>query len=273
MERIKKALEKAQQERQNADKTESVRVQATTSVPVTETQQIAYSETRTIDVPPAMLKEHRIIAGFDDDPRADLFKILRTKILQRMHANNWNVLAVSSPTSGNGKSNIAINLAISIAMDANYSVLLADLDLRNANMHKQFGMPAEPGLSDYFADKKTIPELLVHPGLEKLVFLPAGHPIKRSSDLLTSPKMLELATELKNRYADRIIVVDLPPLLQTDDAMVFMPNVDACILVVAEGENSAEDVQKSIELIEPDKYLGSVLNKSAEYDLAKDLYG
>ncbi|NOQ76240.1 MAG: exopolysaccharide biosynthesis protein [Methylococcaceae bacterium] len=269
MERIKKALEKAQQQRQ-----ETAGQQSTTDQKRVEqihnTDQISYSKTRKIEVSEQLLKKNRIVAGLDDDPRADLYKMLRTKVLQRMLLNKWNVLAVTSPSRGTGKSLTAINLAISIAMDANYSVLLADLDLRRPCIHDYFGMPAEPGLSDYFSGEKTISELLVHPGLEKMVVLPAGRPIKRSSDLLSTPKMLELADELKQRYPDRIVVVNLPPLLLTDDAMIYMPNVDACILVVAEGESSEDDIKKSIQMIDQNKLIGTVLNKADEVNLADD---
>jgi len=270
MERIKKALEKAQQQRQETE------VQQPSKQKIggvaQETQQIEYSNTRNVEVSEALLKKNRIIAGLDHDPRSDLYKILRTKVLQKMQANKGNVLAITSPNRGEGKSITAINLAISIAMDANYSVLLVDLDLRRPSIHGYLGIPAEPGLSDYFSGDKTISELLVHPGLEKMVVLPAGRAIKRSSDLLSMPKMLELANELKQRYPDRIVVVDLPPLLQTDDAMIYMPNVDACMLVVAEGESSEADVKQSIVMIDKDKYIGTVLNKSAEDNSANDEY-
>lgn len=271
MERIKKALEKAQQQRQEtaSQQTSSDYVVARKTE---DTQQIEYSKTRKIKVSEELLKKNRIIAGLDDDPISDLYKMLRTKVLQKMQANNLNVLAVTSPSSGAGKSLTAINLALSIAMDANFSVLLVDLDLRKPSIHDYFGIPAKLGLSDYFSGEKTISELLVHPGREKIVILPAGSPIKRSSDLLSTPKMLELASELKLRYPDRIIVVDLPPLLQTDDAMIFMPNVDACLLVVAEGENSEGEVIKSIQMIDKDKYIGSILNKSAEVNSANEMY-
>ncbi len=273
MERIKKALEKAQQQRHQTEKSEpSSPDEYTTGKVRKNTQQIEYSKTRNIEVSEEQLKNNRVVAGLDDDPRSDLYKMLRTKVLQKMQSNNWNVLAVTSPKRGAGKSLTAINLAISIAMDANYSVLLVDLDLRKPSIHEYFGMPAEPGLNDYLAGEKTIAELLVHPGREKMVILPAGRPIKRSSDLLSTPKMLELADELKQRYPDRIIVVDLPPLLQTDDAMIYMPNIDACVLVVEEGGNSEDEVKKSIEMIDKDKYIGCILNKSAEVNSASEMY-
>jgi len=271
MERIKKALEKAQQQRQDTIG-QSPSADDNTEVVTHNTQEIEYSKSQNIAVSEELLRQNRVVAGLDDDPRSDLYKMLRTKVLQKMQANNWNVLAVTSPTRGAGKSLTAINLAISIAMDANYSVLLADLDLRSPSIHDYFGIPSESGLSDYFSGEKTISELLVHPGLEKMVVLPAGRPIKRSSDLLSTPKMMELANELKQRYPDRIVVVDLPPLLQTDDAMVYMPNVDACVLVVAEGESSEDEVKKSIQMIDKNKYIGSILNKSAEVDSAIEAY-
>ena len=264
MERLKKALETAEKQRQNSTTSGEMPSETKHEKKSVKTEQISYSQTRNIGVSEKLLKQNRVVAGFDDDPRSDLFKILRTKVLQRMQDQNSNLLAITSPTKGAGKSYSAINLAISIAMDANYSVLLVDLDLRSPSLHSYFGMPAEPGLSDYFSGEKKISELLVHPGLDKMVFLPAGSIIHRSSDLLTSPKMLELIGELKKRYTDRIVIVDLPPLLYTDDAMVFLPNVDACLLVVAEGENSLEEVQSSIQLIDEKKYIGSILNKSSE---------
>ena len=272
MERIKKALEKAQDQRQGNTANQQQPVKENASDKATETQEIAYFQTRHITVTDDFLKQNRIIAGFDEDPRSYVYKILRTKILQGMQANNWNVLAITSPNSGAGKSLTAINLAISMAMDANYSVLLVDLDLRSPSIHDYFGMSDEAGLSDYLSGEKTIPELLVHPRQEKMVMLPAGKAIQRSSDVLSTPKMQQLIYDLKHRYSDRIIIVDLPPLLQTDDAMVFLPNVDACVLVVAEGESNIEDVQKSIQLIDPKKYLGSILTKSAEINPANETY-
>ncbi len=265
MERKKKALEKAQQQRHDVEGQAVTEVIKTVEAEKEDTDKIEYSKTRHLTVNLEQLKENRIVAAMEDDPRADLYKILRTKVLQKMQANNWNVLAVSSPAPGAGKSLTAINLAISIAMDANYSVLLADLDLRTPSLHQFFGMDDnQPGLRDYFQGDKDISELLIHPGLEKLVVLPAGRPIKRSSDLLSTPKMMELAQELKQRYRDRIVLVNLPPLLQTDDAMVFMPNVDGCILVVAEGESSGDDVEKSIQMIDKEKFIGTILNKSLD---------
>lgn len=264
MERVKKALEKAQSQRKNskAQQPESLSKDSRKELKIRE--EIAYLETKIVEVSDDTFRQNRVVAALKEDHKADLFKILRTKIIQRMRANNWRVLAITSPTAGVGKSLVASNVAISLAMDANYSVVLADLDLRRPSIHKYFGIEPEHGISDHFDTDKPVSELLINPGIESLVILPAGKPIRRSSELLSTPKMQELASELKHRYADRIVIVDLPPLLHTDDAMVFMPNVDACILVTAEGDTTEDEIKRSLELIDETKYMGTILNKSQD---------
>ena len=113
-------------------------------------------------------------------------------------------------------------------------------------------------------DGIPLSDLFIYPDIEGLVILPAGRSIRHSSELLSTQKMKDLADEIKNRYSDRVVIIDLPPLLHADDVIVFLPKVDACILVVAEGENTKAEVERSMALIDEEKYLGSVLNKSTE---------
>jgi capsular exopolysaccharide synthesis family protein len=260
MERIQRALEKAKEQRQNFELTEK-RKSPKAAVSVDE---ISFNETQKITVTQDTFRKNRIVAAIDHDPIGDVFKVLRTKILQKMREHNWNVLAVTSPTVSNGKTLTAANLAISIAKDPNYSVLLADLDFRRPRVHEVFGLQPKYGLIDHFHKDKPLSELMIHPEVDKLVVLPAGKPVRHSSELLTAPKMLELSRELKERYPNRIVVIDLPPILQTDDALAYLPNVDACILVVAERETSPDEVKSSLKLIDKSKFLGCVLNKSAD---------
>jgi capsular exopolysaccharide synthesis family protein len=268
MERIQKALEKAKEQRQTSA-TANTQKNSNTTVAI---EDISFKQTKKIDVPLETFRRNRIVAGIDHDPTGDVFKVLRTKILLKMKENNWTVLAVTSPTAGNGKTLTASNLAISIAKDANYSVLLVDLDFRRPKVHQMFGFDPEYGLIDHFHKDKSLNELMVHPGVDSLVLLPAGKPVRHSSELLSAPKMLALSKELKERYHNRIIVIDLPPILQTDDALAYMPNVDACILVVAEGETSPEEVTNSLKLIDDKKFLGTILNKSSAENTAGYYY-
>ncbi|MGR9115426.1 MAG: CpsD/CapB family tyrosine-protein kinase [Gammaproteobacteria bacterium] len=212
----------------------------------------------------ALKKDNLIIATLKNHPASEIVNILRTKILSKMDANHWNVLAVTSPRANAGKSFTASNLAISIAMEENHSALLVDFDFRRPSIHSYFGLPSKKGLSDFVHDDVPLSELLIRPNIKRLALLPAGKQTNGSLELLSSPKLLTLLSELKNRYSDRIIVVDLPPLLDTADALTFLPNADACLLVIAEGECTVEDVKQSLQLVDKDKLLGTVLNKSTE---------
>src|SRR3990167_7321772 len=139
MERIKQALEKARQERQKAGSAPAGRSPAHGSLgkggvsgpPI-------YSQTRTIDVAKDFLREKRVISGLEHDAFTDAYKILRTQVLQRLRESRWNSLAVTSPGENEGKTLTAINLAISLAMEVDCTVLLVDADLRHPRVHQYF---------------------------------------------------------------------------------------------------------------------------------------
>lgn len=210
------------------------------------------------------LKDNLLIATLKNHPGSDIFNILRTKVLAKMDANNWNVLAVTSPRANVGKSFTASNLAVSIAMDENHSALLVDFDFRRPSVHRYFGLPVKKGLSDFVFDDIPLPELFINTTIKRLKLLTAGSQTSGSLELLSSSKLLNLLNELKNRYSDRIIIVDLPPLLDTADALTFLPNADSCLLVIAEGECTVEDIKQSLHVVDKNKLLGTVMNKSTE---------
>jgi capsular exopolysaccharide synthesis family protein len=260
MERIKEALERARQERQQVGGSFGA------SVPprgVVAPAQIVYTQTRHAEVSGEYLRNKRVITGCDPDTFTDAYGILRTQVLQQLRENKWNVLAITSPGVEEGKTLTAINLAISLAMEVSYTVLLVDADLRHPNLHTYFGLDPEFGLSDYLVSDKPLQEILVHPaGIQGLVILPGGKPLVNSAEMLNSPKMSRLVEELKTRYPSRIILFDLPSLLTTADAIAFAPYVDAALLVVAEGKTSTQDAQRATELLKDTHLIGAVLNKS-----------
>ena len=225
---------------------------------------IQYSQTRQVEVSAEKLESNRLIAGIKDHPQSDLFRVLRTKILHRMRVDGINSLAVTSPTKGAGKSMVAANLAVSLALEANQTVMLVDLDLRKPAISRYFGIEAQQGLADYLIDSAELPGLLVHPGIDRLVLLPAGNPVPQSSELLSTPRMSHLVEDITNRYASRIVLFDLPPLLHLDDALIFLPQVQSSILVVEEGVNSAAEVEQSLMLLEKSNLLGTVYNKARQ---------
>ncbi len=226
---------------------------------------IVYTRTKSLDVPLSVLRQRRVMAAYDKGPFVDAFKILRTQVMHRLREKGWNVLGITSPGDGEGKTLTAVNLAISLAMESTQTVLLVDANLRNPSIHDVFGLNDCAGLADYLLDDVPVENLLVHPGIGRFVLLPGGRAIQNSTEILTSPKMLALVEEFKHRYPSRIVIFDLPPLLQTADVLAFSPYTDALLLVVEEGKTSAEDVQRALSLVKDSRpVLGTVLNKAGQ---------
>jgi protein-tyrosine kinase len=226
---------------------------------------IAYTRTRSLDIPLSVLRERRVMAAYDKGPFVDAYKILRTQVMHRLRENDWNVLGVTSPGHGEGKTLTAVNLAASLAMETTQTVLLVDANLRNPSIHEVFGLEGCMGLADYLLDNQPVEDLLVHPGIGRFVVLPGGRAISNSSEILTSPKMLALVEEFKHRYPSRIIIFDLPPLLHSADVLAFSPYTDALLLVVEEGKTTAEELQRALSLVKNSRpVLGTVLNKAGQ---------
>jgi len=226
---------------------------------------IVYTRTRSLDIPLSVLRQRRVMAAYDKGPFVDAFKILRTQVMQRLREHDWNVLGVTSPGHGEGKTLTAVNLAVSLAMETAQTVLLVDANLRNPSVHEVFGLDDYPGLTEYLLDNELLEDLLVHPGIGRFVLLPGGRAISNSTEILTSPKMLALVEELKHRYPARIVIFDLPPLLHTADVIAFSPYTDALLLVVEEGKTTAEEVQRALSLVKNSRpVLGTVLNKAGQ---------
>jgi protein-tyrosine kinase len=260
MERIKEALEKARQERQIRQGGDQAPAQSSEETTPAGT---GISQTQTITVDDAILRENRIVTGLEHGPFTDANNLLRTQVLQRFKENNWNVLAVTSPGEGEGKTLTAINLAISIAREVDYTVLLVDANLRHPWMLEHMGLAHRKGLSDYLTDDTPISELLIKPSrVEHLVILPGGRPLINSAEMLNSPKMAQLVKDMKSRYHSRIIIFDLPPVLNSADALAFSPYVDAALLVIEEGVTQKHEVEHAVDLLSTTNIIGTVLNKA-----------
>ena len=211
-----------------------------------------------------MLADQRVIAGQRGHPQADIYRILRTQVLRRLGEFGGNTVGICSPNAGDGKSLTAANLAVSLSMVPTHTVLLVDLDLRRPDIHRHFGLSLEYGLSDYLLGNRDFSDCLTHPGIDRLVILPAGQSMHYSSEILSSPKMEALLEDLKGRYPERLIVYDLPPLLSSDDALVLVPYIDGSLLVIHEGKTRKREIQRSMDILRNFNFLGTILNNSAE---------
>lgn len=223
---------------------------------------IVYTNTVVQPVGTDVLKRQRLIGGIEDPRWTEIFRQLRTRVLQLLHSKGWSTLAVTSAEEQTGKSCIAVNLAISLAMAMDHSVLLVDADLNKPSLHNFFGVPQNRGLSDYLNDQCEIGEILINPGIPKLVLLPGGQHVFNASEMLGSRKMARLVAELKSRYPSRVIIFDVPPLINRSDALAFSPYMDTALLVIEEGRSKKLQVKQALQSLSSTPVLGTILNKS-----------
>ena len=208
------------------------------------------------------LLEERVIAGIDYDDRVEPYRQLRTQVLKKMRDKGWHSLAITSAHSFAGKTLTAVNLAISISRDVNYQVLLVDLDLRTPSVNQKLNIQVEHGLVDYLHGKANLNDVMVNPEYDRLFVLPGKSTKKFSSELLASPQMKQLLHDLANdRDPSRILLLDLPPVLRNDDALVITPVADATLFVIEDGVTTKEELKQSLRLLKEVNVIGTVLNK------------
>ena len=211
------------------------------------------------------LEEHRIIAALPDSHgHTAPYKVLRTRVLQRMRANGWNSLGITGTGPGEGKTLTAINLSFSLAREANQNVLLVDLDLRRPSVHRVLGLEPRYSLGDCLKGNVEPEEAIINPGTKRLGILPNAVPIRESSEMLSSPAMLDLIERLTAPGMDQLVMFDLPPVLAADDVIAFAPHVDALLVVVAQSRTKRDDLSAAHELLREANVLGTVLNNSDE---------
>lgn len=194
----------------------------------------------------------------------ELFKILRAKILTKNQGTRPRSIMVTSPEPMDGKSTVAVNLAVSIAQGINEYVVLVDGDLRRPYLNKMLGVLPEQGLSEYLEKGTSIAPYLMSTAFEKLTLLPAGRPPTNPSELLSSDKMDSLGRELKTRYHDRYVIYDATPAQFAAETAFLAKMVDGVILVVRAGKTGKDLTLEAIKTIGREKILGMVFNAGPE---------
>ena len=215
----------------------------------------------------AALHDNFILPQLQDAGALRAYKILRTRVLRRLEANQWHSFALTGVTAGEGKTLTAVNLAIALAQDVNTWVALIDLDLQRPRVAEYLGMRSvhgEKGLSDYLQGNATFENIVYSPDIERLMVVPNFQPMVNSSETLTSPRMAELMQALEAETPRRILIFDMPPVLAADDVLAFGPQIDGLLLVVAEGTTDRTQLRRAKEVLAEMNLLGVVLNRSAE---------
>jgi exopolysaccharide/PEP-CTERM locus tyrosine autokinase len=193
-------------------------------------------------------------------PEAEMFKALRSTILFPGSGKAPRVILVTSTQPEEGKTFVAANLAASIALHLDRHVLLVDCDLRKPSLHRLFGLRDAPGLSEHLEGNMGLASLLQKTTLPRLSLLSAGKSPFNPAEMLTSEKMFSFLEEVKNRYEDRLIVMDSPPLMAAAESNVLGRFAEGILLVVREGGPKRDDVLEAVQKIDKRKILGLVGN-------------
>ncbi len=174
--------------------------------------------------------------------------MLRTRLLHRARTNDWRIIAVTSAGANDGKTLTALNLALSMAREKSREIVLLDLDMRNPSVCRTLGVHPPHELRDYLERGENARQLFFSVGSDNLLIAGSTRPTQQASELLASPRFDELLRTLRQGAVDPVVLIDLPPVLLTDDALVVAPKVDAILLVASEGVTGRADFAKALDV-------------------------
>jgi protein-tyrosine kinase len=185
-----------------------------------------------------------------------------------------NLILVSSSRPGEGKTFTSINLALSIALEQDKTVLLVDTDVLRPQVAKTLGFESELGLTDYLSsDNIDVQDIIISTNVERLKIISAGKAHHLSTELLASEKMAELVHEFATRYKDRIVLFDAPPLLGVNETAVVAMMCGQAIIVIEENKSKLAEIEQSIALMPPEIAVGFVINKAHRTQVGDYGYG
>ncbi|WP_020655403.1 XrtA-associated tyrosine autokinase [Massilia niastensis] len=207
------------------------------------------------------------------------FRIIKRPLLKRAfaehkpHENPSNLIMVTSSLPGEGKTYCAINLAMSIAMELDHTVLLVDADVARPSVLRTLGLPAQRGLMDILLDDKLdLSDVMLRTNVDTLSILPAGTSTPRATELLASSTMNAMVTELANRYPDRVIIFDSPPLLLTSESRVLASHMGQIVVVVEAQTTTQHAVQEALRQLDGMGNVNLIYNKTRDIPGIEETY-
>ena len=210
------------------------------------------------------LRQRRVVFPDEESLAGDAYRMLRTQLLQRVRQRGSRVIGVASPADGDGKTLTAVNLALALAAEPNQTILLVDMDLRRPSVAKLLGIPEPRGVESVLRGEIGVDEALWRPeGRDRLAVLPVRRArAVRRPNCCAGERTRAFLQEIRTRYADRLVILDLPPVLLTDDVLTLAPLLDGVLLVIAEQRTRREDLQRAQSLLADVPQLGTVLNRA-----------
>jgi exopolysaccharide/PEP-CTERM locus tyrosine autokinase len=207
------------------------------------------------------------------------FRIIKRPLIKRAFAERTegdrpgNLIMITSSLPGEGKTYCAINLAMSIAMELDHTVLLIDADVARPSVLRTLGLPAQRGLMDILLDDKLeLADVMLRTNVDTLSILAAGTSTPRATELLASQTMSNFLDEIANRYPDRIVIFDSPPLLLTSEAHVLATHMGQIVLVVESETTTQHAVKESLRQLEGCSNVNLIYNKTREFPGIEETY-
>ena len=269
MEHIRQAVERAK-ESGVADKSPQEQTRPAPQQPPSRANTgaagIAQSWGKEVTLNGAHLISKRIVSHDIGDVRSKSFDMLRTQVLQSMDKASWQILGVTSPTPECGKSVIAANLALSIARQPDRAVLLVDLDLQKAQIADYLGLKCDQGLLSVLQGQTTLSNSLIRARIrnQQLLVLPCEKPTLDSSAWMASRPMSAMLQEIRRDFKGFTVILDLPPILTSDDVITILPQIDCTLFVTAIGSSTLAEIKECNKYLETTPVVQVVANKAPD---------
>jgi protein-tyrosine kinase len=275
---IEKALQKQQQDVEAQNKTQTSELQ-TDQAELVKNQSVVSNAKIIIDL--EMLSRKGFVST--DSKRQIIneeYRVIKRKLLDTAFGplskslKNSNIIMVSSARQGEGKTFTAINLALSIALEQDKTVLLVDADVLRPNVMQTLELKNEQGLIEFLlGEKEDLAEVMCRTNLSKLRIITAGKAHHLSVELLASERMFTAVEEFANRYTDRIVIVDTPPLLGINETAILANLAGQALIVTEEFKTKLVDINNAVKHLKPEMAIGFIVNKTEKGNLEGDGYG
>lgn len=269
MERIRAAIDKARQERQQtgAPTADLSRKPSDGLIGDTKTGMAAWLALRTTDVSNKQLKSTRVITD-RSDRRSAPFDLMRTKLLHEIKAKGWRRIALTSPSNSCGKTVVCLNLAYSLARQTDLRVMLIELDLRRPSLSRRLHLGDHLDFSRALAQKTPPEEHIVRVNASLAVAPTKAAP--NPAELLQGTAAAHVIDDIEARYKPDVMLFDMAPMLSVDDTMAFVDQADATLLVAAAEATTASDIARCQQDLEDrTNLLGTVLNSCRYLEQSK----
>lgn len=235
--------------------------------------------TRKVDLDLARMRDAGMVTAASG--RTNLledFRVIKRPLLKRAFSEGTpgrpnNLIMITSSLPGEGKTYTAINLAMSIAMELDHTVLLVDADVARPSVLRTLGLPAQRGLMDILVDDKLdLSDVMLRTNVDTLSILPAGTSTPRATELLASSTMSSLVNEIANRYPDRIVIFDSPPLLLTSESRVLASHMGQIVMVVEAQTTTQHAVKEALRQLEGCSNVNLIYNKARDIPGIEETY-